>query len=89
MSQRGVLIVAAALTAFVLVIAGGIAGRLSQPRPQSSGPSARVVVAARAAEPQQRLTSAAWRDDDDDDDDDERHEHEHRRAQGWSHDDED
>jgi hypothetical protein len=84
MSQRGVLIVAAALTAFVLVIAGGIFGRLSQPRPATAAsPATRTIVATRAADPRPRLTRAEWHDDD------ERGEHEHHRQPERSHDDDD
>lgn len=70
MSNRGALILAAALTAFVLVVAGGIAGRLSKPaaRAVSSNPaSAKVVVASRSPEQRAAVRPAlrTWRADDD------------------------
>jgi len=72
MTQRGAVILAAALTAFVLVVAGGVAGRLSRPeRPAASAPAAaapRQVVAARAVEHRAVAPRpAVWRE----------HEHEH------------
>lgn len=80
MSNRGALIVAAALTAFVLVVAGGIAGRLSKPAAPAAGSgAARVVVASRAPErrPIVRPAVQTWRDDDDD--------HESRATPGRRH----
>ena len=67
MTQKGVWIVAAALTAFVLVVAGGIIGRLSRREPQvgQSAP-AKTVVAARATQ-MPRPAVRGWRDDDDHD----------------------
>ena len=70
MSNRGALILAAALTAFVLVVAGGIAGRLARKevRAASPAPAVETVVADRTREPRAPVRPAAkrWRDDDDD-----------------------
>lgn len=79
MSNRGALIVAAALTAFVLVVAGGIVGRLSKPAVQAGRSSpAQVVVAQRGPQPRPLIRPAmqTWRDDGDDDD------HERRAPEG-------
>ena len=71
MTQRGAVILAAALTAFVLVVAGGVAGRLSRPEPPAaSAPAAPPwpVVAARAVEHRAVAPRpAVWRE----------HEHDH------------
>lgn len=69
MSNRGALIVAAALTAFVLVVAGGIAGRLSKPAERAgAGGPAKAVVASRIPAPGPPVTRAmqTWRDGEDD-----------------------
>ena len=89
MSNRGALIVAAALTAFVLVVAGGIVGRLSKPVAQASASSpAKVVVANRVPQPRPLIRPAmqTWRDDDDDQ---ERHAPQGRRHAEAKHEDDD
>ncbi len=70
MSNRGMVIVAAALTAFVLVVAGGIAGRLSRPDAQAGRQAATTVATTeRTPAPRVRVRPAvqSWYDDDDDD----------------------
>ncbi len=72
MTQRGAALIAAALTAFVLVVAGGIAGRLSQPRTVDAG-APKPMVTARAVERRALAPRpAAWR----------QHEHEHEHDEG-------
>ncbi len=69
MSNRGMVIVAAALTAFVLVVAGGIAGRLSR-RDAQAGRQAATTVATMERKPAPRVrvrpAVQSWYDDDDD-----------------------
>ncbi len=80
MSNRGAVVIATALTAFVLVVAGGIVGRLSKP---VTRPTADVVVASRA--PQQRLVRPAaqtWHEEDE-------HERHHGRRHEEHEDDDD
>ena len=89
MSNRGALIVAAALTAFVLVVAGGIAGRLSRPDARTGGrAAAKVALASRAPAPRPVVRPAlqSWRDDDDDH---ERHSARGRRSVESEHEDDD
>ena len=66
MSNRGALLIAAALTAFVLVITGGIVGRLSKPKKAQTAP--RAVLASRAPERHIVVRPAVrtWHEDDDD-----------------------
>ena len=65
MSNRGALIVAAALTAFVLVVAGGIAGRLSKPNAPAGGNAPATVASRPAQRPVVRPAMQTWREDED------------------------
>ncbi|HEX9105003.1 MAG TPA: hypothetical protein VF997_22485 [Polyangia bacterium] len=76
MTQRGAVIVAAALTAFVLVVAGGVAGRLTKrdgaasaatPVTQPARPPVRALTTARAVERRDVAPrNAVWREHEDD-----------------------
>ncbi|HEX6837075.1 MAG TPA: hypothetical protein VF334_10910 [Polyangia bacterium] len=75
MTQRGAVILAAALTAFVLVVAGGVAGRLSRPEPPAASAPAAPPWPVVAARPVVRRAPAprpaVWREHE------REHEHDH------------
>jgi len=75
MTQRGAVTLAAALTAFVLVVAGGVAGRLSRPEPPAASvpaPVPRQVLAERPVEHRAPAPRpAVWREHEHDHDHDE------------------